>query len=98
MPPETLSELVGIFINLVNPLLVVLAGLSLLAFFWGLVKFIAKSGDADSHADGRKLMIWGVVGLFVMISFMGIIGFFYSDLFTGEVDFPIGLPTGASSG
>jgi heme/copper-type cytochrome/quinol oxidase subunit 2 len=80
-PPRNLTEVVRLLINLINPLIVVVAGLALLVFIWGLVKFIAESGDAKSHADGKKLMIWGVIALFVMVSFLGIIQFFYTDFF-----------------
>lgn len=94
--PETLSELVNIFVGLANPLLIVLAGLSLFVFFWGLVKFIAKAGDTKTHEDGRSLMIWGLIALFVMVSFMGIIRFFYNDLGLTEFGFPK-LPDGSGS-
>ena len=57
-------------INLVIPLLVALA---LLAFFWGLVVYIWKSGGEDDKDRGKKIMIAGIVSLFVMISIWGII-------------------------
>jgi phosphate starvation-inducible membrane PsiE len=78
--PNNLTELVNHIIGILNPLIVVIAGLALLAFFWGLAKFISKAGDAKSHADGKNLMIWGIVALFLMVSFLSIIQFFQSDL------------------
>ncbi len=70
----------------------VLFGLAILVFFKGLVAFIAKSGDAKSHEDGKSLMIWGIIALFVMVSVFGIIRFFYDDFGFGSIrDF--GLPT-----
>ncbi|MBX4199870.1 hypothetical protein KW790_00155 [Candidatus Parcubacteria bacterium] len=76
----TFRTIITHVVELINLLLPVLVGAALLVFFWGLVKFIGKSGDAASHADGRSLMIWGVLGLFIMISFMGLISLFGSDL------------------
>lgn len=78
--PTDFRSLVSLFITIINSLLVLLVGLSLLVFFKGLVGFIAKAGDAKSHADGRNLMVWGLIGLFVMVSVFGILRFFYSDL------------------
>jgi hypothetical protein len=77
--PTNFRELINLFVGLINPLLVLLVGLALLVFFWGLAKFIAKSGDAKSHGEGRALMVWGLIGLFVMLSFIGIIQFFSAD-------------------
>lgn len=88
---EDLSAFVNLLLGIINPLLFLLVGLSLLVFFKGLVTFISNSGDAGSHEEGKKLMIWGVVALFVMVSFLGILQLFYSDLGFGAVK-PFGLP------
>lgn len=85
-----LPSFVGFLIGIINSLLVLLIALALLVFFKGLVSFIAKSGDAKSHQDGKNLMIWGLVGLFVMVSVFGILQFAYNDFGFGR---PFGLPT-----
>jgi hypothetical protein len=73
-PPQTFSDLIFRFIiPLINLTLVVVLALALLVFLKGLASFIAKSGDAKSHAEGKNLMIWGLVGLFVMVSVFGIV-------------------------
>ncbi len=77
--PQNFSQLVGIFINLINITLPVISGLALLVFIWGLVKFIAKAGDEKGHEEGITLMKWGLIALFVMLSFSAIIAFFYGD-------------------
>ena len=92
MKPENLQDLIQLFIELATMLMPVILGLALIVFFWGLVKFIAKSGDTKSHTDGKNLMIWGVVGIFLMVSFLGIIFFFYDDLGFNDTR-PFGLPT-----
>ena len=77
--PQNFSQLVGIFKDLIYATVPVLAGLSLLVFIWGLVKFIAKAGDEKGHEEGIALMKWGLLALFVMLSFSAIIAFFYGD-------------------
>ena len=69
---ENLMSSVGRLVDLALPIVVSLA---LLAFFWGLAKFIFAAGDEESKADGKKIMIWGVVALFVMVSVWGLVGF-----------------------
>ncbi len=62
------STLEGIS-DLVDTAIPILIGLALIFFFWGLVKYVrsAESGD------GKKIMIAGLVGLFIMVSVWGII-------------------------
>src|SRR3989344_4902770 len=78
--PRTFADIIKIFIDLIQLAIPVIAGLALLVFFKGLAAFIAKSGDEKSHAEGRNLMVWGLVALFVMVSVWGIIRFVYTDL------------------
>ena len=66
-------------LNLFNSLIYVVFGFALVLFFWGLAKFILKSGDEKSHEDGRRLMFWGVIALFVMASIWGIIAVLQDD-------------------
>ncbi len=60
--------------RLVKDATVVVSGLALLVFFWGLVKFIMSAGPGGK-ADGKQLMIWGTIALFVMVSIWGIVHF-----------------------
>ena len=69
---ETFVESIGRLVDLALPIVVAIA---LLGFFWGLVKFIFAQGNEESKADGKKIMIWGVVALFVMVSVWGLVRF-----------------------
>ena len=88
--PQNLRELIEIFLNLISAALPVLVGLALLVFLWGLAKFIFKvGGDEKAVADGKNLIKWGLIALFILVSFWAIIGFFYEDLGFGYF---VGLP------
>jgi hypothetical protein len=71
---QTFGSILGVINSLVNELIPLTMALALLAFFWGLVKYIWNSGNEESKADGKKIMIAGIVGLFVMISIWGLVG------------------------
>jgi len=66
--------------EIIKMLIVLAAAVALLAFFWGLAKFIFKSGDEKAVEEGKRIMKWGLVALFVMVSVWGIIGFFQKEL------------------
>lgn len=60
--------------GLVNLIIPVLFGLSLIYFFWGLGQFILHdAGNDKTREDGKKKILWGIVALFVFISIFGII-------------------------
>jgi len=85
---ENIVEAIGNLVRLATPIVV---GLALLAFFWGLVKFIFSAGDEDARKDAKHLMIWSVIALFIMISIVGIINFIGNALDIdqgGDLDVP----------
>ncbi len=55
--------------------------LALLVFFWGVVKYIRSEGQGK--AEGRNIMIWGIVALFVMASVWGLVYFIRNELNIG---------------
>ena len=67
---ETFFGSIGRIIGLLLPIVVALA---LLYFFWGLAKFILAAGDETARAEGKSIMIWGIVALFVMVSVWGLV-------------------------
>jgi|SRR3989344_6513810 len=70
--PRTFAGLAGFIICYINRIVPLLFGLALLIFFWGIVKYIASGGEHGKEG-GRDLMVWGVIGLFVMASIFGIL-------------------------
>ena len=74
------QDLLTALLDLFNNLIYVVFSFSLVIFFWGLAKFILNAGDEKTHEDGKRLMFWGIIALFVMASIWGIIAFLQSDL------------------
>ncbi len=68
----TLNTVKGI-IDFGIPLLLSAA---VLVFFYGLVKYIMNASDEAAKEGGKNMMIGGMVALFVMVAFWGIIGYF----------------------
>jgi hypothetical protein len=68
------------FGTIVNTLIPIMMALAVLAFFWGLVKYIASASDEAAKESGKNLMIWGMIALFVMVALWGILGWVQSNL------------------
>lgn len=69
---ENIVQSIGRLVELATPIVV---GIALLAFFWGLAKFIFSAGDPEAQKQGRGIMIWGIIALFVMVSVWGLVRF-----------------------
>jgi len=78
--PTNLQGLIKIFTDIIlGSIVPLLASLAFLVFLWGIAKFISNSGDAKTHADGKMMMVWGLVGLFIMMSYLAIIRAAHND-------------------
>lgn len=86
--PQTYSDVINIFVGILDLLIPVLVGLALLLFAWGIVTFLMAEGSEESIEVGKKRMFWGIIAIFVMVSFMGIIQFFFDDIFSGPFFIP----------
>jgi len=56
-----------------NPLIRLLVALAVVYFLWGVVKFIINIDDESARTEGKRHMVWGIIGIFIMISVWGII-------------------------
>jgi hypothetical protein len=59
--------------NIVTPLLELLFVLTILLFVWGLFGFFQGGDDLQKRKDGQQHILWGVIGMFIMISVYGIL-------------------------
>jgi len=55
------------------PLIALLTGVALLVFLWGAFQFIFRADSPGAREAGRDHMIYGVIGLFVMVSALTIL-------------------------
>lgn len=63
---------------ILNPVIILLFSLALLMFFWGLLKLIWNA-DSDTDRDtGKRSLVWGLIGMLIMISVYGIISLLLS--------------------
>ena len=69
---DRFKELATKLLEIINILVPIAFTAALLFFFWGLAKFILAAGDPAAKEQGKNIMIWGIVALFVMASVWGI--------------------------
>jgi hypothetical protein len=77
---SSLSDILTGFGGLLKLAEPIVFGLALLFFFYGVAKFIFAEGNVNSKNEGKSIMIYGVIALFVMVSILGIIKFINDNL------------------
>jgi hypothetical protein len=64
---------------IINPIILLLFGMGLLLFVWGIIQMLIGlnigEGDSEKKENGKKHMLWGLVGMFIMVSAYAILKF-----------------------
>jgi branched-subunit amino acid ABC-type transport system permease component len=69
-----LNQFLGkVVTQIVNPLILLLAASAFVVFLWGVFEFIWHAGDETKRTDGKRAIMWGLVGLVIIFGAYGII-------------------------
>lgn len=77
----TLTTAVNKVITEINRVIPFLIGVAFVLVLVGIFKYVAAGGDNEKIAEGRRVIIWGVLILFVMLSFWGLVTVVCTSLF-----------------
>lgn len=72
------AELARGFVAAINdailfPLIALMIGIAMVVFLYGAYEFIANADNDSAREKGKQHILWGTVGLFVMVSAMAIL-------------------------
>lgn len=68
-PNDLLTRFINNIIDkILQPIIWLLFALALYYFVLGISMFMLKADDPKARAKGRDQMIWGVIGIFIMVS------------------------------
>ncbi len=71
---EVLNKFLGkVVVQIVNPLILLLAAAAFVLFVWGVFEFIAHAGDEAKRKEGRQAILWGIIGLAIIFGAYSII-------------------------
>ena len=80
---EVLQKVVS---EILSPLYQLAAGLAFVYFLYGAFRFIIDLNDPTKKNVGKEHLLWGTVGLFIILSVGGILRLF-NDVFGGLFTF-----------
>lgn len=72
---NSLYQAGAIIINLINNVAVpIVFAVAFIVFIFGIFQYFIQGGhDEEKRAAGRSLMLWGLIGFFVMVSVWGLV-------------------------
>ncbi len=84
--PELLNNIYDV---IMKPVIGLLFGVAFVVFAYGVLQFIAKRDDDKGREDGKKSIIYGIIGMVIMVSVFGIIR-----IITGTIGVENPIPAG----
>ena len=94
--PKDFSQFTG-FIDyatctITHSIIPLLFAVAMLVFFFGVIKYVISPDGSDNREEGRQFMMYGIVGLFVMVSVWGLVAVI-SNTFSISTSFPPQFPS-----
>ena len=92
-----LASLVAKIIAIVNTVLPAIMAIAALVFVWGIAQYVMSAGNEEARKTGQQKIMYGLIGLFILVSFWGILAIITKtfDLGTATVPTIPTLPTTA---
>jgi|SRR3989344_521396 len=57
---------------IIEPIIALLFALAVVYFLWGVFVFVRSADDEEGRKTGGRHILWGLIGMFIMISVFGI--------------------------
>ena len=88
---QPVKSILDHILTLLNVVIQVLIMLAFVVFGWGIIKLIIAGGDTTKIKDAKKILLYGVIGIFVLASLGGIL--FFIKTYIGVPDnSPVQIP------
>jgi hypothetical protein len=66
--------------QIITPIIYLLFTLAMVYFLYGVFVFVKNAENPDKRSEGAKGILWGIIGMFIMISVWGIINIILSSI------------------
>lgn len=78
---ESVNEFIGkVDTMIINPLINLLFALAVVYFLYGVFQFIMNAENEEKKTTGKNHMIWGIIGITIMLAVWTIMGIILNTL------------------
>jgi hypothetical protein len=71
--PSGEQILTNIITQVFTPLYQIVVGITIIYFLYGVVRYVIDLNNPEKQTTGRSHLLWGLVGLFIVLSVGGIL-------------------------
>jgi hypothetical protein len=90
--PTNLTEFITFLSDtLATGVVPLLVGVAVAAFIYGIIQYFLNPDNEEKRKAGKSYILWGLIALFVMVSFWGIVAMM-QDTFVGGVGDSVKMP------
>ena len=69
----TISGILSVIHGIVDVVIPLLMTIAIAVFLYGIVLYISSGGDSEREKNARGYIIYGVIGLFALVAFWGLV-------------------------
>ena len=90
--PAVQSFVTAINNEIINPIIGLIFAAALLYFIYGAAQLVFGAGDDSKRSEGKQHMLWGIVGMTIMVSVFALLVVGLNTFGVGKADLPADLP------
>lgn len=79
-PLTTVSALLARIENILNIIIPFLVGLAVFLIIYGLLRYVLYAADEEKRKEGKDFILWGIFGVFLMLSVWGLVNILVNSL------------------
>lgn len=72
--------------GILSSLIPIIIAIGVITFFYGLIKFIRSVDQPEQREEGRRIIVYGIIAIFVMISMWGLVNVVVGTVFDDPDD------------
>ncbi|MFW5871704.1 MAG: hypothetical protein ACOCUT_01220 [bacterium] len=84
---NTFETVINNIIGTLNIVVYLIIALGVVSFLYGIVLYISRAGDEGKRKEGIKYIMYGIIGLFVMVSVWALVA-----VLSGTIGETVGIP------
>ncbi len=74
---------------LITSLVPVLFSIAMVAFIWGVIQTFINPNNEEARKKGKAYVLWGLIGLFIMVTMWSLVGVFTDTFGLGAPVIPV---------
>lgn len=78
--------------GILNTAVPFIIGLAVFVIIWGIFNYIAHAAEEEKRAEARQFIVWGIIGVFVMVSIWGFVNILLGTFSLDTVIKPESIP------